>query len=206
MPLYRAIAHGSSTYGTWSHGHTIFGSAATAAQVAAAFRDAIVVLWTTGTGDLQLRYWYPTGTGVRSIEVYQIDAQRRKVSTSTRLTVDGCIGLSTSPTLPPATSVVLTWRSSVAGRPGRGRTYLPAPATTVMGADGRIGPDNAVGAIILSARAMARSIRAVPLGFGAQPRGILGVFSWSTVELSDWFGTQRPRIEGTDSARDVLPI
>lgn len=75
-----------------------------------------------------------------------------------------------------------------------------------MGADGRIGPDNAVGAIILNARAMARSLRAVPLGFGAQPRGVAGVFNWATVELSDWFGTQRPRIEGVDTARDVLPI
>jgi hypothetical protein len=206
MPLYRAIAHGTSTWGTWSHGHTLFRSVADPAAVAAAFRTAIGVLWSNGTGDLQLRSWYPTGTGVRQVEVYQIDAQRTKTQISTRLDVTGAVGTSTSPTLPPSTSVCLTWRSSVPGKAGRGRTYLPPPATTVMGADGRIGPDNAVGALILGARAFAQSLRSQGLGFGAQPRGVSGVFNWTVVELSDWFATQRPRIEGTDNARDVAVI
>lgn len=138
MALYRCTVHGVLPSGrTWSF-RQYFTSASAVATVNSDWAAHFTAAWTTATTGLQSIYPVATAaTSATSAEVtvvaFATGPKLREVSVaSTPLTLPGT---ASTPALPDNNAIVVTRRSAVPGRGGRGRTRLPAPVEAIVTAN-----------------------------------------------------------------------
>lgn len=103
----------------------------------AAWTAAAQVIWTdsgSGTG------WgpqCPNSVTLSSVKTASIDPLTWKQA-STRIGALALAGSAAGNLLPPQSAVVVSLRTNLATRAGRGRVYLPAPAVAAAGATGQL--------------------------------------------------------------------
>lgn len=164
------------------------GSVGTAADT---FASALTTLWNGPAGTDGINQYYAPGTSITLATTSEIEQ-----TTGHQLTREdrdlALDGTATGNALPPQVAIVVSFGTSVAQRRGRGRFYLPAPAVSADGADGRF-----------LAAAQTTFQGALVAFFGAMSNGALTqviysrtAFTTLTVDrrsIGDVFDTQRRR-------------
>jgi hypothetical protein len=119
---------------------------------------------------------YPTGTTISLGTVVEEGTQREIVPTMSNVTG---VGTGSAPQL---LAVVCTWKTSIAARRGRGRTFVGPLATSAVQADG-----TPLDALVTDVKAAAAALVASSMGFG---NGALGVYGYSAAKTP---GKENPR-------------
>src|SRR5215471_9902180 len=138
MSLFRCQVHGLLPSGRpWSFVQ-YFTSGATLAAVEASWLSHINGMWTGGASALEAFYPVATTiTGVSTAEVTvvligTVPKLREQAVATDALSLPGT---SANPALPDNNAIVVSRRTPVPGRGGRGRTRLPAPDKTLVTAN-----------------------------------------------------------------------
>jgi len=93
--------------------------------------DSILTTLTTGAGWTGLASFLATGTLIGGVHLRDVNSANQPVITNT---VAGQAGTSASAALPNEVALCISLRTALAGRSGRGRTFIPGYATNALGA------------------------------------------------------------------------
>lgn len=135
MTVYRNTASGVQPSGrTWSMG-LHFSSTASLATVQADWLAQFSSFWTNGSHGVETLF--PTGTTVtevksESLTIVTIGGVDKIRSTGIAFDTVALAGTSSNPSLPDQNAVLVSLRSALPGREGRGRFRLPAPDETLV--------------------------------------------------------------------------
>lgn len=138
MALFRCTVHGLLPSGRpWSF-RQYFTSASPIATVEASWLAHISGAWTVGVSALQAIYPINTTiteTSTAEMTVVAFAAGPKLRETAVATDTLSLAGTSTNAALPDNNAVVVSRRTPVPGRGGRGRTRLPAPDKTIVTAN-----------------------------------------------------------------------
>jgi len=138
MAIYRTTVRGRFVSGeiwNWTWHHTgVTNQAAVLASIAA---DAVTLMWQgPPTPASSLQQLYDAGTNVDGVRCNELDSSGHNVSEGV---VDlALLGTGVAEPLPPQVAIVVSERTDVPTRFGRGRIFLPAPMVSVL-IDQRLG-------------------------------------------------------------------
>lgn len=136
MTLYRLSVHGLQPSGrTWSF-RQFYTSGASLATIEADWLSHVNGAWTGGASALQALFPVATtisGTRAASLTVVVFSPTKtRLVETAVATDNTTLPGTSTNPSLPDQNAILVSLRTAVPGRLGRGRTRLAAPDQTFV--------------------------------------------------------------------------
>jgi len=114
--------------------------------------------------------YFPNGTTVSLGTVTEMDTQREIVPTMVAVSGSG------TGSSPQALCTVVTWKTSIAARRGRGRTFMGPLSTGTIQTDGT--PNDSYRGVVVSA---AGSLVTSSMGFG---NGAIGVWGYNTAKTT----------------------
>jgi len=191
MAFYRATAsghlEGGEVFNFTVHFRAVTGQAAV---MATDFADAVTAMWSgTNTPAGNITALYPASIGVDSVRVDELDAFGRNVSQGRESLA--LVGTGTDEPLPPQCAVVVSTRTDVPTRAGRGRFFLPSPVVTTV-IDQRL-DSAAQGDVLHGAEAMLNHMKAATWTPVVYHRGANAADDIFTIDVGDVFDTQRRR-------------
>lgn len=102
-----------------------------AVTMATDLADAVTLMWSgTNTPAGNIEALYPAAIGVDGVKVDELDSSGRNVSQG--LASLALVGTGTGEALPPQNAVVVSLRTLLPTRAGRGRFYLPSPVVSTV--------------------------------------------------------------------------
>lgn len=174
--------------------------------------QATATAWAAALTDM----WSGTGTPAGTLSGYYTDQMTINTASAVSLvTATGqqieridvpltLAGTATGEQMPPQVALVVSLRTILATKRGRGRFYLPAMATNVLAA-GRLSPAAQTGVLNAAARGLNSLVAA-----GAPPViwsiGLPTPPTVSRIEVGDVFDTQRRRRDQLTEARVAATI
>jgi len=135
MTLFRCSAHGVSPSGRpWSF-RINFSSTSTIATVEAAWLAQIDSFWTNGSHGVETLF--PTATILETVDTAQltvvsVGGVNKLRETAVENDNPALAGTSANASLPDQNAILVSLRTGVPGREGRGRIHLPAPDVTLI--------------------------------------------------------------------------
>lgn len=133
MPHFRLNASGHTPQGeifTFT-GH-VTEAVVEAADILPTWVTAVTDLWGTGIGpSAGIAQWYEALTGIDEVMVDELDPVTGKNVRQARQGMS-LVGESSDEPLPPQCAIVVSLRTALPTRAGRGRFYLPAPTVTTL--------------------------------------------------------------------------
>lgn len=204
MPLYqhRFTGHTASNetfmYTWWANSIRSLADAQTAAVA------WNVLLWNGATAGNGYQDHVTTNVGVDNVTTVTIDPltglQSARVDTG--VTEDGVV---VGTPMPADVCLVVSLRSALANRRGRGRFYLPQPATATLTSDGRVIADliTDLGASLAAAWASYNTANDRPVIYSRTGRNFVNITSFN---VGDLFDTQRRRENKLLEARTVTAM
>lgn len=204
MPLYqhRFLGHSAAgetfMYTWWANSIRALADA----QAEAVAWNA--TLWDGATAGNGYGDHVPAATGMDSVTTVTIDPltglQSARIDTA--VTVDG---VSVANALPADVAIVVSLRSQLANRRGRGRFYLPQPDIVALTPDGRATVDlvNDLSASLNAAWAGYNTANDRPVIYSRVARSFQNVTSF---DIGDLFDTQRRRENKLTEARTTTPM
>lgn len=138
MTLYRCTAHWTTPSGRTASIRMHFSSGATLTQVESDWKTQFSAAWSTIANPLKALY--PTAmvlvqTKTESLQVFATSGTpvvNKLRSTGVASDTLSIAGTSANPGLPDQNAIVVSLRSALPGREGRGRVRLPAPDQTIV--------------------------------------------------------------------------
>lgn len=114
-------------------------------------------------------------------------------------------GAATASALPADVAIVVSLRSPLANRSGRGRFYLPQPAVTTVTASGRLaaGPQGDIVTTLSEAWATANGAGESPVVYSRTRRQVVPITSFN---IGDLFDTQRRRENALSESRQTADM
>jgi hypothetical protein len=161
-----------------------------AAAGATELADAVTLMWSgTNTPAGNITALYPAAIGVDRVVMNELDSAGHNVSQG--VATLALVGTGTDEPLPPQCAVVVSTRSLLPTRAGRGRFYLPSPVVTTV-IDQRL--DSAAQDDILhGAQAMLNHMRGLDFTPIVHHRFDPTVTEIVSIDVGDVFDTQRRR-------------
>lgn len=161
-----------------------------AAVMAVDLATAVTKMWSgTNTPAGNITALYPAAIGVDGVVVDELDSAGKNVSQGRQSLA--LVGTGTDEPLPPQNSVVVSLRTNVPTRAGRGRIFLPSPVTTTV-IDQRL-DSAAQGDVLHGALAMLNSMTADGWTTVIYHRGSDSGDQVVSIDVGDVFDTQRRR-------------
>jgi hypothetical protein len=204
MPLYqhRFTGHTASNetfmYTWWANSIRSLADA----QAAAVAWNAL--LWGGAVAGNGYEDHVTTNVGVDNVTTVTIDQLTGLQSTrvDTGVNIDGVV---VGTPMPADVSLVVSLRTAIANRRGRGRFYLPQPATVNLTADGRVIADLIadLGASLAAAWASYNTANDRPVIYSRTGRSIQNITDFN---VGDLFDTQRRRENKLLEARTVTAM
>lgn len=193
MTIYRCTASGHTPEGElWVTGIHVSKVGGSTAAAAASWHTAFDLLWsgaaTPADSILQL---IKTTCGCDETVVNELEPVSLRNVTQVR-TTETLVGTSTVSELPPQTSAVVSLRTALPTRAGRGRMFLPPFTDVALAGIGEVAT-TAQGQIALAAKGMLEQL----IGDGYQPvilhRNTATTTNIISCDVSNVFRTQRRR-------------
>ena len=204
MPLYqhRFTGHTASNetfmYTWWANSIRSLGDAQTAALAWNA------LLWGGATAGNGYEDHVTTNVGVDTVTTVTIDPLTGLQST--RVDTDQSLdGVDVGIPMPADVALVISLRSELANRRGRGRFYLPQPGVVNLTADGRVVADLSadLSASLAAAWASYNTANDRPVVYSRTGRSFVNITSFN---VGDLFDTQRRRENKLLEARTVTAM
>lgn len=191
MAFYRGTVkghlEGGEIFNFTMHFSGVTGQAATGATDLA---DAVTLMWNgTNTPAGNITALYPAAIGVDSVVMDELDSSGHNVSQGREALA--LVGTGTDEPLPPQNAVVVSLRTDVPTRAGRGRFFLPSPVVTTV-LDQRL-DSAAQGDILHGALAMLNHMNGGTLNPVVYHRFDPTVTPIVSIDVGDVFDTQRRR-------------
>jgi len=204
MGTYKLVANGHEAGESFTFTLSVFNAAGTVAGAAAAWSTALGLLWNgVATPTDSIKQLIPTTSGVDSSSATEIDPLTGKnlgqvVNTQTLVGTDA-----TGP-VPPQCAVVVSLRTNLFNKAGRGRFYLPALATDKVSA-GRI-LTAARDSIAVASQKMVQSLNGAGYTVVVYHRSAKTHDNVTQVSVGDVFDTQRRRRDKLIEVRNTLSV
>jgi hypothetical protein len=204
MGLYRNVVTGHEAGESFTFTFSTFNAAGTVAGAAAALHTAIGLLWNgVATPADSIKQLIPTVCGIDqcfAVEISALDGkQLGKV-----VNAEALVGTNANGPLPPQCSCVVSLRSAVFTKAGRGRFYLPTFATDKV-SGGRI-LAAAVTQVATAAQKMVQSLNGAGYTVCIYHRQTKTHDNVVTVDVGDVFDTQRRRRDKLIEVRTSLAV
>lgn len=204
MGTYRAVVSGHEAAESFNFSMTLFNAAGSVAGAAAALHTAVLLLWNGVAPPADsIKQLIPTTSGIDLTSATEIDPLTGKnmgqVQTSETL-----VGTDASGPLPPQCSVVVSLRTALFNKSGRGRFYLPVFGSDVLAA-GRL-PATAKTQVATAAQKMIQSLNGAGYTVVVYHRSTRTHDNVTQVNVGDVYDTQRRRRNKLIEARTTLSV
>jgi hypothetical protein len=203
MTVYRCTATGLTPQGeTWVTGLWIEKIGGTISDAGAAWHAAFDLLWLgAATPTDSIKQLMHTTTTCTETVVNSLDASFRHNVEQVR-TTETLAGTSTAENLPPQTSAVVSLRTALPTRRGRGRMYLPPMTADAEITTGLIDATS-LAEISLAAKGMLESLITSTYLPVVAHRDIASTTNLTACDVSNIFGTQRRRRNKLVATRSI---
>lgn len=204
MGTYRAVVAGHEASESFNFSMTLFNAAGSVAGAAAALHTAIGLLWNGVAPPADsIKQLVPTTSGIDLTSATEIDPLTGKnmgqVQTSETL-----VGTDATGPLPPQCSIVVSLRTALFNKSGRGRFYLPVFGSDVLAA-GRL-PATAKTQVATAAQKMIQSLNGAGYQVVVYHRASKTHDAVTQVNVGDVYDTQRRRRNKLVEARTTLSV
>lgn len=204
MGTYRLVATGHEAGESFTFTLSCFNAAGTVAGAAGAWHTALGLLWNGAAPPADsIKQLIPTTSGIDISSATEIDPLTGKNLGQVQ-TAEGLIGTDASGPLPPQCSIVVSMRTALFNKAGRGRFYLPTFGVDVLAA-GRL-PNTARTQICTAAQKMVQSLNGSGYTVVIYHRKAKTHDNVVSVNVGDVYDTQRRRRDKLIEARLSLAV
>ena len=204
MGTYRAVTLGHLAGETFEWTMTLFNAAGTVAGAAAALHAAIGLMWNGVAPPADsIKQLVPVGSGIDLTSATEIDPLTGKNLGQVQ-TAEVLVGTDATATLPPQCSIVVSLRTALFDRTGRGRFYLPAFGADVLAA-GRLPVANRL-QVATAAQKMVQSLNGAGYTVCVYHRKTKTHDNVTKVSVGDVYDTQRRRRDKLIESRVELAV
>lgn len=204
MGLYRNVITGHESGESFTFTFSTFNAAGTVAGAAAALNTAIGLLWNGVASPADsIKQLYPAATGIDQTFAVEIDPLTGHQLGKT-VNAAALVGTDANGPLPPQCACVVSLRTALFTKRGRGRFYLPAFSTDKVAA-GRI-LAAAVTQVATAAQKMVQSLNGAGYTVCVYHRDTKTHDNVVTVDVGDVFDTQRRRRDKLIETRTSLAV
>jgi len=204
MGTYRLVASGHEAGESFTFTLSAFNAAGTVAGAAAAWSTAVGLLWNgVATPTDSIKQLIPTTSGIDVTSATEIDPLTGK-NMGQVINTQALVGTDATGPVPPQCAVVVSLRTALFNRAGRGRFYLPALATDKVAA-GRI-LTAARDSIAVASQKMVQSLNGAGYTVVVYHRGAKTHDNVVSVSVGDVFDTQRRRRDKLIEVRNTLSV
>lgn len=204
MGTYALVANGTQAGETFTFTLHAFNAAGTVAGAAAAWHTAIGLLWNgVATPADSIKQLIPTTSQLTQTSATEIDPLTGK-NLGQVVTAEALVGTDATGPVPPQCAVVVSLRTALFNKSGRGRFYLPSLATDKVAAGRILG--TAVTQITTAAQKMVQSLNGAGYTVCVYHRKTKTHDNVVTVNVGDVFDTQRRRRDKLVEARTSLAV
>lgn len=204
MGTYRAVVAGHEAGEQFNFTMTLFNAGGTVAGAAAALSTAVQLLWNGVAPPADsIKQLIPTTSGIDITSATEIDPLTGKNLGQVQ-TAQTLVGTDASGPLPPQCCVVVSMRTAVFNKSGRGRFYLPAFGVDVLAA-GRL-PTTARSQVTTAAQKMVQSLNGAGYTVCIYHRATKTHDNVVSVNVGDVYDTQRRRRDKLVESRLSLAV
>jgi hypothetical protein len=204
MGTYVLVANGTEAGETFTFTLHAFNAAGTVAGAAAAWHTALGLLWNgVAPPTDSIKQNIPTTSSITSSSATEIDALTGK-NLGQVITAEALVGTDATGPVPPQCCVVVSLRTAVFNKSGRGRFYLPAISTDKLTA-GRI-TGTVVTQIVTASQKMIQSLNGAGYTVCVYHRGPRTHDNVVTINVGDVMDTQRRRRDKLVEVRTSLSV
>lgn len=204
MGTYALVANGTQAGETFTFTLHAFNAAGTVAGAAAAWHVALGLLWNGVAPPADsIKQLIPTTTTLSQSSATEIDPLTGK-NLGQQQTAEALVGTDASGPVPPQCCVVVSMRTALFNKSGRGRFYLPALGTDNVVA-GRIKAAS-VTQMTTAAQKMVQSLNGAGYTVCIYHRSSKTHDNVTSVNVGDVFDTQRRRRDKLVEARTSLSV
>lgn len=204
MGTYRGVVLGHLAGETFEWTCTLFNAAGTVAGAAAALHTAIGLLWNGVAPPADsIKQLIPTASGIDLTSATEIDPLTGKNLGQVQ-TAETLVGTNATSTLPPQCSIVVSLRTALFDRTGRGRFYLPAFGSDQLAA-GRL-PATARTQVATASQKFVQSLNGAGYTVCVYHRKTRTHDNVTKVSVGDVYDTQRRRRDKLIESRVELAV
>ena len=204
MGTYRLVASGHEAGESFTFTLSAFNAAGTVAGAAAAWSTAIGLLWNgVATPTDSIKQLIPTTSGIDVTSATEIDPLTGK-NLGQVVTTQTLVGTDATGPVPPQCAVVVSLRTALFNKAGRGRFYLPAFSTDKVAA-GRILTAARDSAAVASQK-MIQSLNGAGYTVVVYHRSTKTHDNVVQISVGDVFDTQRRRRDKLIEVRNTLSV
>lgn len=204
MGTYILVANGTEAGETFTFTLHVFNAAGTVAGAAAAWHTALGLLWNGVAPPADsIKQNIPTTTSIVNSSATEIDPLTGRNLGQTQ-TAEALVGTDATGPVPPQCAVVVSLRTALFNKSGRGRFYLPALSTDKVTA-GRI-TGTVVTQIVTASQKMVQSLNGAGYTVCVYHRATKTHDNVVSVNVGDVFDTQRRRRDKLVEARTSLAV
>lgn len=204
MPEFVNTVNGHEVGETFTFTVHTYNAGGNLAAAAAAFNTAVALLWNGVASPADsIKQLIPTVCGIDQTTTVQLDPLTGK-NLGKIATAQALVGTDANGPLPPQCSAVVSLRSAIFTRAGRGRFYLPTFATDKVAA-GRI-LAGAVTQTVTAAQKFVQSLNGAGYTVVVYHRSTRTHDNVVSVDVGDVFDTQRRRRDKLVEVRSSLAV
>lgn len=204
MGTYALVANGSQAGETFTFTLHVFNAAGTVAGAAAAWHTALGLLWNGVASPADsIKQLVPTTSSITQSSATEIDPLTGK-NLGQVVTAEALPGTDATGPVPPQCAVVVSLRTALFNKSGRGRFYLPSLSTDKVAAGRILG--TAVTQMATAAQKMVQSLNGAGYTVCVYHRKTKTHDNVVTVNVGDVFDTQRRRRDKLVEARTSLAV
>lgn len=204
MGTYRLVANGHEASETFTFTLSAFNAAGTVAGAAAAWSTALGLLWNGVAPPADsIKQLIPTTSGIDQSSATEIDPLTGK-NLGQVVNTQALVGTDATGPIPPQCATVVSLRTALFNKAGRGRFYLPALATDKVSA-GRL-LMAARDSIAVASQKMIQSLNGAGYTVVVYHRETKTHDNVTQVSVGDVFDTQRRRRDKLIEVRNTLSV